>query len=212
MENRFSIVNKASACFFLISIFLYNSCIQKSFHSETEMIEYLKDDQNGYIQHKTVNGYDFSLSYRPTDLLVNQEIEGDEITEDMVEGLRDKYKNYLYFNLSISRNNQELLSTVPKDRMEFGAMVNDLAFGMRDKVNLFTKSKDTIDMIDFVYPRMYGMSRATTMMFVFPREGGHLNEDFLNFTVEDLGLFTGEVKFKVYTDIIKNEPQLSFKN
>src|SRR5690606_33729236 len=146
-----------------------------------------------------------TLAYRPTDLLVNQEIDSDEISEDMVEELRDKYKNYLYFNLSISKNNQELLSTTPKNRNEFGAMVNELAFGMRDNVNLYTKSKDTIDMIDFVYPRMYGMSRTTTIMFVFPREEEHLNEDFLNFTVEDIGLFTGEVKFKIASVIIMNE-------
>jgi|SRR5690606_6602587 len=205
-------ITKIRVCISFLSVLLFFNCKNKLFNTKEELLSYLSNEETGYAQHKTVNGYDFTLSYRPTDLLVTQEIEGNEITEDMVEGLRYKYKNYLYFNLSISRNNQELLSTVPKDRMEFGAMVNDLAFGMRDKVNLFTKSKDTIDMIDFVYPRMYGMSRATTMMFVFPREGGHLNEDFLNFTVEDIGLFTGEVKFKVYTDIIKNEPQLSFKN
>ena len=89
-------------------------------------------------------------------------------------------------------------------------MVNQLAFGMDQKVHLFTQSKDTLEMADFIYPRMYGMSRATTIMFVFPRETEPLNEAYLNFTIEDLGLYTGEVKFKIDTKKIKNEPKLKF--
>ena len=115
----------------------------------------------------------------------------------------------MYFNLSMSINNQELLSTAPKNRNEFGAMVSQLAFGMGEKVHLYTPSKDTLEIADFIYPRMYGMSKATTIMFVYPRDKDAINEDYLNFTIEDLGLYTGEVKFKVETEKIKNEPKLA---
>ncbi len=83
---------------------------------------------------------------------------------------------------------------------------------MRDKVHLFTQSKDTLEMADFIYPRMYGMGRSTTIMFVYPKDKQKLQEDYLNFTIEDLGLYTGEVKFKIETEKIKKEPQLAFKN
>ena len=49
-------------------------------------------------------------------------------------------------------------------------------------------------------------------MFVYPRDEKELQENYLNFTIEDLGLYTGEVKFKIETEKIKQEPQLSFKN
>jgi hypothetical protein len=81
---------------------------------------------------------------------------------------------------------------------------------MNEKVHLYTLSKDTLEMADFIYPRMYGMSRATTIMFVYPRDKAAMDQDYLNFTVEDLGLYTGEVKFKIMTEKIKNEPKLSF--
>jgi hypothetical protein len=142
--------------------------------------------------------------------LVDQEIGGEKVSKTEIDSLRKKYNKYLYFNLSMSRNNKELLSTTPQNRNEFGAMVSQLAFEMGNKVHLFTENRDTIEIADFVYPRMYGMSKATTIMFVYPREEEKLKEEYLNFTVEDIGLYTGEVRFKIDIEKIKNEPILNF--
>ena len=195
----------------LILAMLIFSCNKKTFHNETVLLEYIKEEPNGYTQHKTINGIDYTLMYRPTDMLVKQEL-GDSINSSKIQELREKYHKYMYFNLSMSKNNKELLSVAPKNRNEFGAMVNQLAFGMNEKVHVYTPSKDTLEMADFIYPRMYGMSRATTIMFVYPRDKNILEEPYLNFTIEDLGLYTGEVKFKIATDKIETEPMLSFKN
>lgn len=193
-----------------ILFILLCSCNQKTFNNETAMLDYIKDDTNGYTQHKTINGVDYTLMYRPTDMLVKQELGNASSSSAQVKELREKYNKYLYFNLSMSQNSQELLSTAPKDRNEFGQMVNQLAFGMGDKVHMYTPSKDTLEMADFIYPRMYGMSKATTIMFVYPRDKNALQHEYLNFTIEDLGLYTGEVKFKISTDKLKNEPKLKF--
>jgi hypothetical protein len=188
----------------------FYSCNNRAFNNEEELVAFIEDESNGYIQHKTVNGVNFSLMYRPTDLLVKQEFGNRKVTKVELKELKKKYEKFMYFNLSMSKNGQELLSVAPKDRYEFGVMVNQLTFEMNEKVYLYTKSKDTLDMVDFVYPRMYGISKATTLMFVYPKE--KLNEEFLNFTIQDIGLFTGEVKFKIPTKRIKNEPQLAFKH
>ncbi|WP_233783134.1 hypothetical protein [Flavivirga eckloniae] len=191
----------------LLIVILFLSCNQKTFNNETALLDYIKDETNGYTQHKTINGVDYTLTYRPTDMLVKQEL-SDQTDKEQAKTLRNKYGKYIYFNLSMSMNNQELLSVAPKNQIEFGQMVNQLAFGMNEKVHLYTQSKDTLEMADFIYPRIYGMSRATTIMFVYPRNKIILNEPYLNFTIEDLGLYTGEVKFKVLTEKIQNEPRL----
>lgn len=210
IHNRASAVILAKAeIYLLFLIILFSSCTQNTFSNKTALLEYIKDETNGYTQHKTVNGVDYTLTYRPTDMLVKQEL-GDSINKEHVKQLRDKYNKYMYFNLSMSKNNKELLSVAPKNRNEFGAMVNQLAFGMNEKVHLYTQSKDTIEMADFIYPRMYGMSRATTIMFVYPRDHEALKHEYLNFTIEDLGLYTGEVKFKIPVEKIKKEPMLKF--
>ena len=109
----------------------------------------------------------------------------------------------------MSKNNQEVLNALVRDKGEFGAMVHQLSFGMEDRVHLFTEKKDTIEMTDFIYPRMYGMSNSTDILFVFPKQNS-LESKTLNFTVEDLGFYTGEVKFKIPTEKIKNQPQINF--
>ena len=200
---------KKSLYLILTIVPLLWNCSQKTFKSEKEIWTYLKDPSNGYLQQKTINGINFSIVQRPTDLLVKQEL-GDNTDSEQIKLLREKYSKYMYFNLSMSKNNQELLSTAPKNRNEFGAMVNQLAFGMGERVHLYTQKKDTIELADFIYPRMYGMSNSTTIMFVYPRNKKELQGDYLNFTIEDIGMYTGEVKFKIPIKNIMNEPKLNF--
>ncbi len=195
--------------FYIGIVCIMISCGGKTFDSEAAMWTYLKDPENQYIQTKEVNGVSFSLLYKPTDLLVAQELTEDK-NQQQIDSLRKKYGEYLYFNLSMSRGNQELLTGMAGNRQQFGSMVNQLAFGMEEKVHMYTPHKDTIAMADYIYPRMYGMSGATTMLLVYPREEKIEKDTYINLTIEDLGLYTGEVKFKIPIKVITNEPQLQF--
>ena len=192
-----------------ITILFFLSCNSKSFSSKEALWQFLKDEDQGYMQSKNINGYDFTLIYKPTDVLVAQELQDTE-DKKQVAALRAKYQKYLYFNLSMGKNNKELLSVTPKNRQEFGAMVNQLAFGMGEKVHLLSPQKDTLELLDYVYPRMYGMTNSTSMLFVYPRDEKFLKEDYLTVVIGDLGTYTGEVKFKVPTQLIKNEPTIQF--
>ena len=182
------------------------SCSNKSFNTKEEMMTYLKNPDNGYFQEKTINNVYYSLLYKPTDLMVQQEL-GNSDTLD-VSKLRAHYNKYMYFVLSMSRNGQELLNSSTGSRAEFGAMVNQLAFDMDKKVHLYTQQKDTLMLLDYIYPRTYGMTPNTTMLFVFPKDKKYLEKDELSFTIEDLGFYTGEVKFKVPINNIVSEPKL----
>ncbi len=195
---------------YIITFLLLSSCQEKQFEDEQAMLKFLKQENQDYYQQKTINAVNFSLLYRPTDLIVEQSLNNNGNDSKTIDSLRRRYGKYLYFNLSISKDGQELLSTTPRDRNEFGAMVNQLAFGMGQYVHLYTDTKDTIPLTDYVYPRMYGMSRKTSMLFVYPREEA-LKGNNLTFSIEDLGLITGEVKFKIPTEKIKKQPTLKFK-
>lgn len=195
-----------NSLFSLISLMIVFSC-SKTFDTSEEINEYIQDEDNGYYYKKTIEGVDYELQYRPTDLLVKQEL-GEKQNDTLVQQLREKYSKYLYFNLSMAKNNQELLNSVAQDKAKFGQMVNDLAFGMEEKIHLYTPEKDTLAMADFIYPRMYGMSNSTSIMIVYPRDTKYMSQDYLNFTIADLGFNTGEVKFKLQTKALKKEPQL----
>lgn len=191
-------------------ISIVTSCSTNSFDSSEELWEHLRDPKNGYTYSKTVNGVQFTLVYKPTDLMVAQEL-SHKAPKSKVDSLRNKYKDYLYFSLSMSKNNTELLSNVVRNKNQFGAMVNELAFGMDQKIHMYTPKKDTISMTDYIYPRMYGMSGTTTLLLVYPREKKIKKEEYINMTIEDLGFYTGEVKFKILTSSIQNEPRLKIQ-
>jgi hypothetical protein len=199
------IKNKLLPLFLLL---LLSSCTQ-TFENAEEMNDYIKEEENGYYYKKTVAGVDYVLQYRPTDLLVKQEL-GEKTNSVQIDKLRKQYGQYLYFNLSMSKNDQELLNGVAQDKAKFGQMVNELAFGMEEKLHVYSPTKDTLAMADFIYPRMYGMSNSTSIMIVYPRNPKCMNQEYLNFVIEDLGLDTGDIKFKLDTKALTNEPQLSF--
>ncbi len=200
--------NRIMASIFLFALLL-GSCDQKTFDRREELLAYIDDPDNGYKQHKNINGVDFSITYRPTDLLVRQKL-GEGASKMELDSLRSKYGKYLYFNVTLGKNNREVLNGLVHNRTDFGAMVNQLAFDMGAQVHLYSKTKDTVALADYVYPRLYGMGGGTSMLFVYPREDKIMQNEFFHFTIEDIGLNTGEVGFKVPTDPIHREPKLRF--
>lgn len=186
------------------------SCSSNTFDSQEELLSHINDLDNNYSQEKVINGVKFKLTYKPTDLMISQEL-GESGSQDEINKLKSHYEKYLYFNIGMSKNNRELLSTVPKSRQEFGSLTNQLIFGMQQKIHLFTEEKDTLHMIDYTYPRLFGISKSTSLLLVYPRDESLTETDFLNLTIEDIGLFTGEVKFKILAKLLRNEPKLAFK-
>lgn len=190
---------------------VFVNCRRNTFNSEAELWSYVKNMDNGYHHEKVIGNVVYTLTYRPIDVLVQQEL-GDVYTDVQVDSLRNKYGDYLYFNLGMSAQGQELLNSTVGDRNAFGAMVNQLAFGMAEKVHLISQKRDTIPMADYIYPRLYGMSNRTNMLLVYPRDTELFKGDYFHLTIEDLGFATGEVGFKIPTKKLKEEPKLNFKN
>lgn len=193
-----------------LTIFTFN-CKHNSFSTEKELVDFILDDSNGYTKRQTINGVEFNLTFRPTDLLVSQEIRNEEVTEQKLLELKNKYNKYLYFHLGISKGGREILSVIPNNKLEYSNLSNKLLFEIGDKVHLITKNKDTLKFIDYIYPRMYGASHSTDLMFVFSKDEKINNSEVLNFTIQDIEIGTGQIEFKFDKEIIKNQPTIVFK-
>ena len=102
---------------------LFGNCKQNTFNTESELWSYVRDVKHGYSHEKIIGNVVYTLTYRPTDILVNQQLTSNDNKEE-IEKLRNKYQDYIYFNLSISANNQELLNSMTFNRTAFGSMVN----------------------------------------------------------------------------------------
>ena len=210
MENRQNVIKLFSYLLCCLSIGLFfNSCNNRTFQNREELVQYLVEPENGFIQSKNINGVDFTITCRPTDLLVYQELSSKYDVEE-ISRLRKKYDDYMYLNLSISNGNEEILSSISDSRASFGKMVNQLSFNMDSKTYLVNQKKDTIELMDFNYPRNYGMGKSTDIIFVYRKNNNTSNSSFLEFTIEDFGLKTGDVRFKIPIKSFQEQPKIAF--
>ena len=195
-------------CFLGLFIFL-TSCKQKAvFNSKSEMINYLKDPDNNHLWGKKVKGIAFELQHRPTDLMVA--LENPNPTKGQMDSLRSKYQKSVYFTLSISTQNKDLLSQVALDKKRFSGLVQDLAFGMSDKATLYSSDFDTIKFIGSDFSRLYGMGKSNTVLMAFEKDPNALKSPYLFFSIKDLGLSLGDVRFKIPTESLINQPEIAF--
>lgn len=168
--------------------------------SYEKMVEFINNPENGLVQKKSINGIDFKLTYQPTDLLVFNELRGnDTISEEQLNETRMKYLGQHYFILSVSSGGKEILSNA-SNRQSFSIMVNQLSFGMGSKVLLTTDERDTLNLLDFQSPRYFGMAESTDILFAFRKN--MVNTKSLLFTLSEFGLKTGDLRFVFDTENI----------
>lgn len=193
----------------LLLILLLSSCNLP--RNEKSLAAYIADEDNGLTKQQTINGVDIRVTYRPQDFLVKQEVDaGLAKTDSAIEKLKEQYNKQLYFVLSLSKNNQEVLTSVASNKAVFSQMVNNLAFGMDNNITLTTSENDTIELVDFIYPRMYGMSNSTDILLAFKNDTQH-HAEYFKFKIADIGLRTGNITFTFKTKDIRKTPTLKLR-
>lgn len=185
----------------ILLILIISSCNEKHFDNSQELLTYINKKEHGYTQEKVIGGIKFKLLLKPTDLVAAQEIE-DDMAKTGIDSIRRKYSHFIYFNLTISKNNKELLSAIPTDQAQFGALMNQISFDMSENIHLFDTKKDTFQMLDYIYPRMYGLSKSTSLLLIYEKNKISTTEN-LFLTIEEFGLNTGEVKFRIPSELLK---------
>ena len=175
-----------------------------------ELLAYLNNPENGLVQEKQISGVKLDLRYKPYDLYLEQHLQSipDSLREKERSGLAQMYKDNLYLQLSLGYNGQEIISSFVNTPMHT-AMVNRLAFGMREFVVLTTENRDTLLLKDFTYIPTYGLAQNNKILFVFENKNTE-DSDYLKFQLKEMGLNTGQVNFKIKSKDIKTTPSLKF--
>lgn len=190
---------------FLISLIAIG-CSTPEYRNVDELSKYIIDPDNGLIQKSESNGYVFEVVYRPTDLLVNQQETVKSMSAGKLDTLRKKYNNYYYFVLNLSKNKREALQ--PSAGMDqYSNLVQTLSFTMGSFVNLTTSVRDTIPTADFILNRTYGLSNATSLLFVFNKEKAK-DKEWVQFNLNEFGLGTGNQRFRFKVKDLENVPSL----
>lgn len=199
---------KKNKIFSLIIILIVCSC-NRTFDSKEELVRSIYGSDGDYEFRDSLSSVSYTLRYRPTDLMASQEIDHlSNLKEN--ETIRQKYNKYLYFDLSMSVNNQEVLNAAVTDNTQFSQILNELAFNISENVHLYSDRNDTIPLVDFIYPRMYGMSNSTALLIAFRRDSTLYNCKSLYMTINAFGISDKEVIFEVDPKLIIKEPSINF--
>ncbi len=194
--------------FILLLLIAYaSSCTQKNI-TEAELWEYVRDPDNGLTKEIKRDSWKITLWYKPTDLIVSQEINPEKSSgkKEQVDALRKKYSKYAYFILNLSHEEikRPFLQLSPD-------LKNRLMFQMNAYASLATSNKDTLEVMDYVYPRLFESSSEISMLFAFDKEKLNSSKNF-SFLLSEFGLELNQVQFDFLVEDIKETPQINYTN
>lgn len=192
----------------IVFLILWTAC-SRSVNSADDLRAFVAKQSNGLTKEKTIGEIKVRLTYRPTDLLVQQELGGAPASPAHIEQLRQQYDDYLYFLLTYSANGKEIEGWRATSQAEFGTRVQTLAFGMAEVLSLNTDQRDSIPLVDFLYQRTFGGGSSSDVLFAFDR-AATADADWLSFRLDDIGLGIGTTHFRFDTKAINTVPSIPF--
>ena len=183
------------------------ACAPATVETAEELAAYAADEERGLVQKQQIGSLSVSLSYRPSDLMMVQHLQGQQLGQEEVEKLQQHYQQYLYFILSISQSGSDAL--YGQGMQSYSDNLQRLAFQMPAYTYL-TVAQDTVALADFNFPRLYGKTGSTQLLLAYEKEKIQQAEEF-RVHLKELGLGTGNLQFSYKRKDIEKVPQLELK-
>lgn len=193
-----------------MSLFLFLLSCGSNSYDETTLNAFVQNADNGLLNRQERNGYELTLYNRPTDLWVAQELKNEIPTDSLLNTIRQRYDDYLYFILKISKEEKDALYA-SGGQGAFSELLQNLSFRMGAFVEMVTSKQDTVPLADAHYSRLYGMAGATSVMLVFNREK-LTSTDWVQVNMKDLGLNVGRTNYRFKSRDLLEAPSIDFKN
>ncbi len=153
---------------FLVSLLSFLLCACGETLSHEELLRYIQEPANGLTRKEEQGLLRASLTYRPADLLVWQEL-GDksEIHDSLLRNAEERYDAYWYFILSLSQDGRDPLGGGPA----LADNLQKLSFELDRYVYAVIDQSDTIFLSDYYTPRLFGISGAAPVLLAFRKKG-----------------------------------------
>ncbi len=188
--------------YFLLLLFLF--CCKPDSLSQEELAAFISNEDNGLKKSVDIGSLKIEVRFKPTDLIVHQQTNGDATNRIVLDSLREMYKNNYYFVLSLPSNNKDALQQI--NRSQYSELIQTLSFRMNNYVTL-TTAQDTIPVRDFILNRTYGHSNSTDLLFVFDNKKA-LEKEWVQFNLNELGLGVGNQRFRFNVSDLQSVPQI----
>lgn len=137
------------------------SCSPSKDLSKDELISFIKQQENGLQKHASSLGVDYSVTYRPLDLIIEQSIKSNPHFN--IDSIRTTYSDCFYFILKISKDDSN--TSVQSDQ-SFTSYLKTISFDLSDYITL-NGSNSIFHLYDFTSPRTYGETGSTSIILCF---------------------------------------------
>jgi hypothetical protein len=185
---------------------LFSSCNHQL--KKDKLYRYVESQDNGTSVSKTVSGIDFRFTYTPGDL-VAMRFFPEEVPFD--KGLYEKkvkeLSGLLYFTLSVSSGEKDLLFRYAGDPGKYGQLVSVLSFGLEKHTFIVTSAYDTLLTLGSTFSRTFGVTPYNSIQFIFPKPKD--DPSWVDIIIEDFGVDTGDLRFRFNLNDLKRVPKLA---
>jgi hypothetical protein len=179
-------------------------CKPNEFSTVDELVHFLRSPENNLSYETQHDDLTISLSYKPTDLMVYQELGDSPADYTQLSNLQKKYDGYYFFILSLSHD-----TTNSQVTGSFFEKVQHLSYNLNDYVNLTTSSMDTIFVGEFAPARSISTDKASDIIIVFKKEKSK-GQEWIQVNLNEFGLGVGDQQFKFHIDDLEQVPRLKF--
>lgn len=156
------------------------ACQSSAALDEAGLLAWVRDPAHGLSHQRQEEAVTISCTYRPTDLLVAQELARmqQRASPPQVDSLRHLYAGKTYFTLGLSRNGTEFENQYVTDPALYAQFIRYLNDGICRDVALVTPSHDSISAMAASYLRHYGTTGRSTILLVFNTQHLDLSPGF----------------------------------
>lgn len=188
---------------FSIALLLFLSgCGNSASVDKKALFSYIGRAGNGLIQKELRNGVTYCLKYRPNDIIIEQELQvHPQLDKD---SLRKCYSGCRYFVLSLSKDGNELFSSVSQD---FNALLKTISFELKKEIRLIQNGSE-FQLTDFVFARTFITAPYSSVLLCFKNEDLTTSEDLVVSIKDFVNQNTEELKFRFRKEDLNTIPSL----
>jgi hypothetical protein len=181
--------------YLLISATVCFASCKKKIATKADLISYINDSKNGLQKSQQMGEINAVLTYKPFQLMTNMQRPGSKKTD-----MADKFQDKLFFVLSLSANNKELLKQLPFS--QYSEMVQVMAFRMNSFIDVVPDNNKPVEPLDCIFQQTYGMGASNNLLIVFDKKR-LMTAQNLRVHITEFGLNTGDLNFEIAMNDIK---------
>jgi len=196
-------------CKITISIaftFMFLISCSKEEMQPSDLIRWVENSENGFIQRQEFEHYFFEAKYKPTDYVISIEGRTDHLSEEKYAELKGELEGLQYVDLTIgplTTQGNALSGGIENQDEYFERLDYFVTYANQDI--FMVQGKDTLMPKLYHFERNYGLAPKNTLLLGFDQ--GEKGKD-RNVYIDDQILGVGRVKFLFKNKTIQSTPTL----